>query len=82
MKIWKVEINIYNYEFDETEFMFFLTKESATKWINDYKKFPNVSTRINDPEQVEFKYIKDIMTIEQFEELFDVNIEDTHFLKG
>lgn len=82
MKIWKVEINIYNYEFDETEFMFFLTKESATKWINDYKKFPNVSTHINDPEQVEFKYIKDIMTIEQFEELFDVNIEDTYFLKG
>lgn len=75
MKLWQVEINIYSYEFDETVFLFFHTKEDALKSIKEYEKDKAVSTEIYEPEEVDFEDVKYIMTIEQFEELFNVDAE-------
>lgn len=76
MKLWQVEINIYDYEFCEVVFLFFRTKEDALKSIKEYdKKYKDVSTEIYGPKEVDFKDVKYIMSIKQFEELFNVDIE-------
>ena len=84
MNIYRLAVDMtFEYQYDECEMYYFLTKEARESKREELKQYyiredgsylPNLtSIRFYDAEY-DFEQLKDEMTIEQFEELFNVRL--------
>ena len=84
MTLYILDIQItIEYEFDERETHFFLTPEDRDSYRESYLKghtredgkyIPNINSIDFYEREHDFEDVKDEMTIEQFEELFNVRL--------
>ena len=85
MKIYILDIEkTIEYEFDKEETCFFLTPEDRANFREAYLKshtredgsyIPNITSMRFYEREYEFADIKDEMSVEQFENLFGVNVD-------
>lgn len=74
MKVWSIAITVDNFESSYTFYNYFKTKQDAAKRFVELLSEADVY--VDHPQEKDFEDVKGIMTVGEFEELFNVNVKN------
>lgn len=74
-KYYAIEHTMWGEDWEETEYFFFLTENEANEYADELRVTYKNSHRISINE-ISFEEMKELITAEEFEELFDITINE------
>lgn len=74
-KYYAIEHTKWGEDWEETEYFFFLTENEANEYADELRVIYKNKHRISINE-ISFEEMKELITVEEFEELFDITIND------
>lgn len=74
MKIWTIAISVDSFESSYTFYNYFKTKQEAVKRFVELLSKADIY--VDPPQEKDFEDVKSIITVEEFEKLFNVDIEN------
>ena len=74
-KYYAIEHTTWGEDWEETEYFFFLTEKERNEYADELRVIYKNNHRISIKE-ISFEEMKEIITVEEFEGLFDITIND------